>query len=306
MNNEGIYNTSEKSARYTEMKPSEEEKALYTKWKEIYKKLIIDLVQTDKRYEKLSKKQIDTLSNENARYLISLFTPYVSIEYTASLQQLNYINYFAKLFVQQNENTDNPFIRECVKVLREFSSALPKKFSIEGLNPAAKSREFSLLGTREHLEEFGETYSINYEASFASLAQSHRHRINDYEIMFLDTPKYYIPMIIRGTLYEDEWLKDISSLSHLYPQGMLIKVNEQGNIKKLIAKCKERLCGRAQLETAMITKESLTRYLEAVKDIPVLYNELLPYSHGPKCTFHDFKCNEPCVFGAKYGLDRII
>ena len=37
LNNEKIYNTSEKSARYTHMEPSEDEKALYEKWIEIYK-----------------------------------------------------------------------------------------------------------------------------------------------------------------------------------------------------------------------------------------------------------------------------
>ena len=40
LNNEGIYCTSEKSARYTKMQPSEEEKMLYEKWIEIYKERI--------------------------------------------------------------------------------------------------------------------------------------------------------------------------------------------------------------------------------------------------------------------------
>ena len=40
LNNEKMYNTSEKSARYTIMETSDEEKNLYDKWIEIYKKCI--------------------------------------------------------------------------------------------------------------------------------------------------------------------------------------------------------------------------------------------------------------------------
>ena len=40
LNNEGMYTTSEKSARYTKMEPSEKELELYNKWYEIFKKLI--------------------------------------------------------------------------------------------------------------------------------------------------------------------------------------------------------------------------------------------------------------------------
>ena len=38
LNNEKEYDTSEKSARYTKMEPSEEEKALYEKWIRIFEK----------------------------------------------------------------------------------------------------------------------------------------------------------------------------------------------------------------------------------------------------------------------------
>ena len=40
LNNEKVYQTSEKSARYTKMKPSQEEAELYEKWIEIYKEEI--------------------------------------------------------------------------------------------------------------------------------------------------------------------------------------------------------------------------------------------------------------------------
>ena len=80
--------------------------------------------------------------------------------------------------------------------------------------------------------------------------------------MLKEDPKFYTPVMIRGTEYEEKWQKDISSLAHLYPQGMLIDVCEEGTIEEFILKCKERLCGRAQLETALKTKEVMAKYIE--------------------------------------------
>lgn len=306
LNNEGIYNTSEKSARYTDMVPLDEEKEIYEKWKSILSDLISEKMKIDEKYSRIDKRMFHTLVNENARYMISIFNPYVSMEYTASLQQLNYINYFSKLFVNKNKDSDDPFLKKCSEVLSEFSSKMPDIFSIPNLNPEAKSREFSLIGKRRHYTEFGENFSINYEMSFACFAQSHRHRRDKCEFMLKEEPKFYVPEIIKGTKYEEDWLKDISSLAHLYPQGMLIDVNERGTIEDFVLYCKERLCGRAQLEIALKTKEAMARYIEEVKDKPLLYNYLLPYTHGPKCTFYDFTCKEKCIFGPKYGTDRIL
>ena len=72
LNNEKIYNTSEKSARYTKMQPSEEEKVLYEKWIEKYKKVIKE------EYPEFDDKKVKKLAQENARYLISVFTQLVS------------------------------------------------------------------------------------------------------------------------------------------------------------------------------------------------------------------------------------
>ena len=85
LNNEKIYNTSEKSARYTVMEPSPQEKELYEKWIEIYKKEIA------KKYPEFDEKRIKKLAQENARYLISVFTPATVMEYTVNFGQLNYI-----------------------------------------------------------------------------------------------------------------------------------------------------------------------------------------------------------------------
>ena len=71
LNSIGVSNTSEKSARYTKMKPqSELEEQLYYKWHDIFANLI------KKEYaDKFTEKEIDKLAFENARYMISVFTP---------------------------------------------------------------------------------------------------------------------------------------------------------------------------------------------------------------------------------------
>ena len=162
-----------------------------------------------------------------------------------------------------------------------------------------------MFAKREREEEWGENYSTNYLASFAEVAQAQRHRTIYYEITLLDEPKYYIPLIIKDTELEKEWLKDISSLANGFPQGMLVKVNERGTVENFILKCKERLCGEAQLEIELQTNETLHKYLENTKESkPIIYNYLLPYAKGVRCTFPGFKCTKPCIWGAKEALQR--
>ena len=89
LNNEKMYTTNEKSARYTKMVLSEDEQALFNKWIEIYRQEITKQCQhtcparfTDKKIEKLAQ--------ENARYLTSVFTP-TTMLYTISYRQFNNI-----------------------------------------------------------------------------------------------------------------------------------------------------------------------------------------------------------------------
>lgn len=297
LNNEKIYNTSEKSARYTIMEPSEKEKALYEKWIEIYKKVI------SKEYPNIEEKRVQKLSQENARYLISVFTPATVMEYTVSFQQLNFIISWFEDYIERA--SENIFSKQLKKAMKEFLDALPD-LKVEKLNPRLKGKPLSIFASRERKEEFGENYCTTYLASFAELAQAQRHRTLYYEISFLDNAKYYVPPIIRGTELEEEWLKDISSLEEYYPQGMLLKINERGTVENFVLKCTERLCGAAQLEIMEQTKETLDKYLEATKDDEAIHNYLLPYSKGARCTFPGFKCTMPCVFGGKGAMNRKI
>lgn len=298
LNNEKIYNTSEKSARYTHMTPSAQENTLYEKWIHIFEDVI------SSKYPEFDSKRILKLAQENARYLISVFTPATVMEYTVNFGQLNYIINWAKDYI--NNADDSAFSLKLKDVFREFLDAMPD-LEVDGLDSRMKNRSFSLFSTRPNrYEEFGENYCTSYLASFAQLAQAQRHRTLSYEMSLLDTPEYYIPPIIRGTDLENSWLEDISSLSQYFPQGMLVKVNERGTIENFVLKCTERLCGSAQLEIMEQTFEIMNKYLAATVDKTELHDYLLPYSKGARCTFPGWKCNSPCIFGGKNAMNRLI
>lgn len=297
LNNEKIYTTSEKSARYTKMQPSEKEKVLYEKWIEIYKNVI------SKEYPKFDEKKVQKLAQENARYLISVFTPATIMEYTVNFQQLNFIISWFEDYIENEPETT--FSKQLKQTMREFLNELPD-LKVEELNPRIKGTKLSLFAKRERTEEFGENYCTTYLASFAQVAQAQRHRTLSYEITLPENPVYYVPSIIRNTEHEEEWIKDISSLEEYYPQGMCVKVTERGTVENFVLKCTERLCGAAQLEIMEQTKITMDKYLNAVKNNEVIYNYLLPYSKGARCTFPGWKCNSPCIFGGKNAMTRNI
>ena len=298
LNNEKCYTTSEKSARYTRMDASPKEKELYEEWIEIFKREILRL------YPDFSDKDALKKAQENARYMISVFTPATILEYTVSFEQLNYIIYFARNFIENAEHT--PFNVKTKEVLKEFLEALPN-LEVEGIDPKMKGREFSLFGKREHATEFGENYSYSYYGSFAELAQAQRHRTLWYEMLIPEgEPRFFVPPIIEGTDLEKQWLYDIESLKSNYPQGMLVWINERGTVENFVLKCTERLCGCAQLEIMQQTQKTMKKYVSQVEDSEDLSNYLEPYTHGARCTFPGWKCNKPCVFGPKGAMTRII
>lgn len=298
LNNEKMYNTSEKSARYTKMEPSEKEEKLYEKWIDIYQKEIM------KEFPEIDEKKTKKLAMENARYLISVFTPATIMEYTVNFGQLNYIAHWFENFIKNAE--DNAFNSKLKKVFKEFNEQI-SDLLVPELNSDVKGRTLSLFAKRRREEEFGENYCVNYKGTFAELAQAQRHRTLYYEIFIPEEHKYFVPPIIKGTPLEEEWIKDITSLDEEFPQGLLLDINERGTVENFVMKCQERLCGAAQLEIALQTKEILNKYMENTKDSKKeIYDYLVPYSKGARCTFPGFKCTLPCMWGAKRGIDRKI
>ena len=298
LNNEKMYNTSEKSARYTKMESTGIEKELYEEWIEIYKEKIKE------KYTDFDEKKVLKLAQENARGIISVFTPATTMEYTTDFRQINYIIHWAEDFIENAENT--LFNQKLKEVLKDFINQMPD-IIIPELNSKTKNRTFSLFAKRDRKEEFGENYSTNYEVSFSELAQAQRHRTIYYEMQIKDKASYYVPKIIQNTDLETKWIKDLSSLENNFPQAMLVKVNERGTVENFILKCQERICGAAQLEIMNQTKDTLDKYIEKTKNTNKdVYEYLLPYSKGARCTFPGFKCTAPCVFGGINALNRTI
>ena len=320
LNNEKVYNASEKSARYTQMTMSPRERELYDKWLQLFGWRIREL------YPQLPEKTVHKLAQENARYLVSVFAPGTVLIYTTSLQQLNYMVDWAQKLLRHEPNAGyyfgfdggkvtwsqsvggTDFYGRLRTVLREFLEALPD-LTVENLNSGPKNRTFSLFETRHvRLEEFGENYCTNYWGSLAQLAQAQRHRTLSYEMSIPRTPSFYVPRMIRETRLEDMWLDDISSLADLYPQGMEVCINERGTIENFALKCTERLCGAVQLEIQVQTADTLEKYLDALQESgdQELYQYLAAYAPGPRCTYPGWMCQAPCYWGPSQAMQRVV
>lgn len=323
LNNEGMYTTSEKSARYTKMTPSEDEKKLYDKWNRNFEVKIYELywekiykyhynkLKDEMKALKAARTQVAKLAQENARYMISVFTP-TTMAYSVSLRQLNYLRSFFEDFTTKNHDyLPSDFEKKIKDSMQDFLEET-SQFNVEYLNAKVKSRSISLFDKSKdsHTEYFGEVYATTYEGSFAELAQAQRHRTLRYKMRFTKgEAKFYIPKILEDDeKLVNEWLSDIKSVACIYPQGMLVEIFERGTCEDFVLKCMERLCGCAQLEIANQTVETMKKYQIATGVNPdsEVYKYLSEYGCKARCTFKDFRCNSPCVWGAKEALTRKI
>ncbi len=299
LNDESPYVTSEKSARYTKMQLTGIEASLYEKWVEIFMKLIAE------KYSFLEEEKVKKLAMENARNLTSIFTP-TKMLYTTSFRQLNYLMCLFEDFINKNSKKTDVFTRNIIFFMTEFNSQL-KIFREERLNPFSKKRFLRFFNQIETRECFSFVYYTKYKASFSYLAQAQRHRTLNYSMSFIDDFEFFVPPILDSQKLIDEWNEDMNSLRDNIPQGTFINVYESGTYFDFISKITERMCGHAQLEIMIKSRELLLKYIENTKeDFPEIYEELLLYSNGPKCTFPDVKCASPCPFGKKQALGRKI
>ena len=295
LNNEHEYNTSEKSARYTKMQPSEKEQLLYDKWVLLFEKKIKETYPNEAY---LSDKVIHKLAMENARYLISVLTP-TKMTYTTSYRQWNYLYDFAGKML--NETTTNRLKNLLKPSLEEFRDTLEKWDILDKDIVDYRGRGFSLIKDDvDYPEYFGRSYSTNYDATFSLVAQAQRHRSLDYQIED-SLHAFYLPPIIRDDVtLKEEWLNDISSLTAFVPQGTLVKVNETGKYEDFKLKLQERLCTHVQLEICDNNRETLEKYVQSLKALKDQRNQkildsLEPCLSGARCTF-GYQCTEACGF----------
>lgn len=300
-NNEPPYATSEKSARYTEMKDiPADQKVLYDKWKGIF------VEEIDKIYPKSVVKRdekINKLAQENARYVTSVFTP-TKIGYTMSLRQMNILASEFEKFRGENIGYEfkNRLIQEGMVPFLE--SDVVKRFRIPGLE--GKSRTgVKLFGNRVE-EHFGEdVYSTNLKMSFACLAQNHRHRtIHNHMVDGWRgnvQEEYFIPpIILANEKLSDEWYSDLDSVAENdFPQGQIVNVAERGNREDLEMKLRERYCGLPQKEIVQVLDGLLGEYSKYVPKMGEL--------RGATCLVEKTDCKKGgCTFGPEKAVSRLI
>ena len=311
LNYQGVYTTSEKSARYTVMSDiNPHQKELYDKWKDWY----LDEISSrfpESTFSKLHKRGSDgktpaeKLSQENARYVTSVFTP-TNMTHTVSLRQANILYHFFNDFIEEHNDSSNEFKKRLTEPMKEFvNSEEIQKWIIKEAQVKMKGGiPLRFIRDSEVEEHFGEDiYSTNYDASFASFAQLQRHRLSVYDIsggFEIGASKgFYVPHLIKDSSKENEWLSDLESVSQYdFPQAQLLRVGERGMRENFPAKSIERLCGLAQLETAKI-----------VSDVGQKYSEYIPEMEKyakPACEVEEGCKKGGCIFGKENYLSRLI
>lgn len=296
LNNEKQYVTSEKSARYTQMKDLKPlQKELYDKWMgELIP--VIDSVYPNISQDKKSI-AVKKLAQENARYMTSVFTP-TKMSHTINLRQLNFlIDQFTK---GELNYCSSEMEERLLPYLEDFASQVDS-LKIKGLEHKACKR-LSLFGNRNVEEHFRDSYSTSYLMSFAGLAQAHRHRTINYHIsdgtQLGSLLGFFIPEIVKHAGKESEWIADLKKVAQQdFPQAQLLKVNERGIIEDFQLKATERICGHAQYEIMKNTVATANKYTQLKEELGEKYNK-------PKCAENKDNCNGACVWGKKYATTR--
>ena len=210
-----------------------------------------------------------------------------------------------------NENS-NAFMQALKPAMQDFCKHLESTPYLDsnianGINN--KDRKLSLIGSMIKPEQiFSDVYSISYEGTFAQLAQAQRHRTVAYNMTLLDEPKFYVPPIIRQSeQLTKEWKNDCEKQASVFPQGLLLNINEFGHLDWFIQKMKERKCTCAQLEINQQTDLILKKYVEELraKNHPRA-EELAQYTKGSRCTFPGYQCTTPCGFKEGINGTRLI
>ncbi|MDD2444992.1 MAG: FAD-dependent thymidylate synthase [Candidatus Nanoarchaeia archaeon] len=309
-NNQGLYNTSEKSARYTVMRDiSREQKRLYDKWSSWFLSEVSQRFPEEKFHTLYNRKRpsekslAEKLSQENARYMTSVFTP-TKMTHSLTWRQTNIIYHWFTNFIKENENSSDEFKGKLAEAMKGYTeSDLIKKWIIDEAQVKMKGN-IPLSFFRKPVEEhFGEDiYSTNYLGSFASLAQLQRHRLVNYSISSGFEKGalngFYVPRLVEASGKTNEWLDDLYFIARTdFPQAQLLNIGERGYRENLSAKVEERECGLAQLETARIVDNLLKSYSNFIPDMSNL--------RKPAC--NNGGCEKGgCTFGAKNYLERLI
>ncbi len=298
LNNEKVYATSEKSARYTQMEADGIDYVMYTKWQ----KVLEDLIQTKYGANPFfTQKKIQKLAQENARYFLSVFTN-TSLAYTTTYRQLSYLYGWLK----DIQNHPSALIQKLKPTADQFCKYLEiNNFVDKTISQGSKQSGFSLIADKDKQDYYGDVYCTHYFGSLAQFAQAQRHRSLSLQFKEMPTTSFYVPKILQDEPeLKNQWLSDMFKIKDLTPQGMIVQIFERGTPEALVMKIKDRLCTNAQLEICQQTKKTLQTYIEQTKDQQIK-DMLMQYNNGARCK-SGFDCKSPCGFADGINLNRNI
>lgn len=306
LNSVQIYSTSERSGRYTPMTGNSDiEIELYQKWLKIF------LERINEENPDIKPDTAVTRAQENARYVLSIFTHSTNLYYTANLRQwnslLNMLRSMYKYVDSNRDKFDEFFYDNCISDLSDLIHYLEVNIEVAGAEADEVTCQNMFIELcdnhvmKEHSEDddfYNDMYSHTYKTSSVQLAHAQRHRAIKYFIHSdFKVDEFYVPLIIRGTEFEDEWLSDLTSIKSVIPQAALLKVTEMGFVGDFLKKCRHRLCGRAQLETMKQTADTLTKLRNDGNFSSSIQREVESYYNDgklkTKCE-NGFSCKEPC------------
>ena len=275
------YVTSEKSGRFTVMGCNDEkQKALYDKWYQIIFDFIkenalvpINHALPEDNQKKQQLAMISEKAKENARYMLSVFNPATSMAYSGSLLHWNYVIDWCEGF--QQYKGQNKFTAKIAEELETLGFALERILKVDTLRDK-RAREFDFLAKQvghpaseitEEDEVIRDVYQVSYKASMVALAQLQRNRTAKLWMIFNgEATEFYVPEFLVGTKYEQEWLRDLASITDEMPQATLVKVVENGQIGNFLTfRCTDRLCFRAMNEAKNVVAALMVRFKEEGK-----------------------------------------
>lgn len=288
LNNQGCYNTSEKSGRYTTMKgETEQEQKLYNKWHKIFFSKLKDAPGV------IDEKHADKLANENARYMLNIFSPIVNMCYTCSIARWTYLVQWMEEFISRWEMVeygefhnmtlkDDPYTFYCVKLAKEFEEFCYHIRQLGLYIPELLNRKDQSIDIFDNFEDimpipnsnkenpyntlwpvctnacgFDGVIVARFTASFASFAQLQRHRTSKFIMSVFDGEgnfnfnDFYVPKLIRSMNLSNQWIDDLKSLHevNVIPTATRMMCKMVTTYDKFELMMLERCCGRAQLET---------------------------------------------------------
>ena len=266
------------------------------------------------------------LAQENARYVLSVFTRSTTMGYSTSIRQWNYIHDWCGKYLRRFDMRKDGlyeiaadakatyFDSEMYKDLSDLYDFIKEKLYVENMRDCNK-RSFDFLegcdsyskspinSIRDCDCSYKDSYLTVYEASFVHLAQAERHRTLKYLVRFdtrMQGKLFYIPRCLVGSGLEYAWFEDLRSVSDLIPQATLITVFESGHISDFLLKCNERLCSKAQLEICVQTKNTLQLF-DSENELSNGYQSIVSTMVHPKvatkCNLRGI-CTTPCAYAS--------